>query len=229
MTEVKHADTTAPAATRSLGSHAGPAALDVGRELMTLNWLPAGYAHRDWLGEWAAVVLPRREASARLLMRASRALLDRYGLRQRYLRELGDHAWLLLPHAQMARAAELLAVAMLGGWVRHRLERQQVALQQRVLGPAKRSRALDFASTLRALPFPASGQWPVPMDGPQALFRLGASALAGMLDDESSGARERFTMRFAKGAIMPVTLAAAQRDEALAVIHAAATTESPGA
>jgi len=201
--------------------------MDVGRELMALNWLTAGYSHRDWLGEWANVVLPRREASLRLLMHASRVQIERFGLRERYLRDVGDHGWLLVPHAKMAHAAETLAVAMLGGWVRHRLERQQVALQQRVLGSDRRARALEYSGRLRALPFPPGGQWPVPVEGPPSLFRLGVCALAGMLENETTGAQQRFVMRFAKDTVVPLPLTPAQRDEALAVIQSAALDSPP--
>ena len=202
-----------------LGSGIG--SLDVGRRLMAFNWLTAGYAHRDWLGPWSDILEPRRDASLRLIRRASIVLLDRYDLRERYVRDVGGHSWLLQPHDQLVRVADLLGTAMLGGWVKSRLERQEVAQQVRVLGVERRKHALEYAQTLRALPYPgALGAWPVPLTGSTAVFRLGVSCMSALLDDVQSGARERYTLRFAAGMVTPLILTPTQRDESLALIHA---------
>lgn len=194
--------------------------LDVGRRMMAFNWLPAAYAHADWLGHWADALGPRGAVSMRVLQRASVALLDRHDLRVRYLREVGLHGWLLQSHREVSAIAEVLGTAMLGGWVRSRLERREVAAQQAVLGPQGRQLALRHALELKALPFaPDAAGWPVTADGPASLGRLGFSCLAALLDDATDGARERFTLRFARGTINPIELTKAQRSEALALIH----------
>jgi YOP proteins translocation protein K (YscK) len=194
--------------------------LDVGRRLMAFNWWTAGYAHRDWLGPWADILEPRERVGVRLMRRASIVLLNRYNLRERYVRDLGKNNWLLQPEPVLVRIANDLGTAMLGGWVQRRLERQEVAQQIRVLGPERRQQALKHAQTLRALPFPPdSTGWPVAMTGTASALRLGLSGLAALLDDERSGARERFTLRFGYGMVSPLVLSPAQRDEALALIH----------
>jgi YOP proteins translocation protein K (YscK) len=194
--------------------------LDVSRRLMAFNWMTAAYAHRDWLGPWADILEPRQQAGLRMMRRASIVLLNRYALQDRYVRDIGQHGWLLQPHPVLMRIATDLGVAMLGGWVMHRLERQEVALQVKVLGLEGRKAALAHAKTLRALPFaPGKGSWPVAPTGAATTLRLGLSALAAVLDDESTGARERLTLRFPAGMITPLVLTQAQRDEALALIH----------
>jgi hypothetical protein len=209
--------------------------LDVSRRLMAFNWMTAAYAHRDWLGPWADILEPRQQAGVRMMRRASIMLLNRYQLRERYVRDIGKHAWLLQPHAVLMRIATDLGVAMLGGWVMHRLERQEVALQVKVLGVDGRKTALAHAKTLRALPFaqgsaagsaPGRGAWPVAPTGSATTLRLGLSALAAVLDDESTGARERLTLRFPAGMITPLELTQAQRDEALALIHSCLADEA---
>jgi hypothetical protein len=194
-------------------------ALDVGRGLLAFNWLAAAYAHRDWLGPWSDILEPRSSASMRLMRRASVVLLDRYDLRQRYLRDLGRHGWLLQPQPVFKRMADALGTAMLGGWVQQRLERREVALQAKVLGPERRSRALSHAQSLRALPFPVGGSWPVTLSGPATVFRLGVSCMSALLDDPQSGARERFILRFSHGLVTPLGLSVPQHDEALALLH----------
>lgn len=195
--------------------------LDVGRRLMAFNWWTAGYAHRDWLGPWADILEPRDRVGVRLMRRASIVLLNRYNLRERYVRDLGKHNWLLQLEPVLIRIANDLGVAMLGGWVQRRLERQEVALQLRVLGAERRKLALQHAQTMRALPFaPDADGWPVSMTGSASAMRLGLSCLAALLDDEKSGARERFTLRFGYGMVSPLVLSPAQSDEALALIHA---------
>ena len=192
---------------------------DVGRRMMAFNWLPAAYAHTDWLGHWAEALGPRGAISMRVLQRASVALLERYDLRARYLREVGPHGWLLQSHRDVSAIAAVLGTAMLGGWVRGRLERREVAAQQAVLGVQGRQQALRHAHELRALPFTADAAgWPVATDGPDALGRLGISCLAALLDDATDGARERFTLRFAQGTVSALDLTKAQRAEALALI-----------
>jgi YOP proteins translocation protein K (YscK) len=196
--------------------------LDVGRRLMAFNWMTAGYAHRDWLGPWADILEPRHKAGLRMVRRASIVLLNRYQLRDRYVRDIGKHGWLLQPHNVLVKIANDLGTAMCGGWVLHRLERQEVALQLRVLGADGRKVALERARALRALPFaPNKAGWPVAATGASTTLRLGLSCLAAVLDDETSGARERLTLRFPAGMVVPLQLTAPQRDEALALIHAA--------
>lgn len=205
-----------------------PAALEQASRAMVFNWLPAAHAHRDWLGPWADLLEPRDRASMVLLRRASQVLLDRHGLRQRYLRASTDHAWLLEPEPVIRLAAQELGVAMLGGWVRHSLERAEVARQLLVLGSTHRARAMAHASTLQALPYPSGNatlgalseaRWPITLSGPEAVFQLGVSCLAALLSDESSGARERFVMRFSQGAVVPLQLDGAQRKEAQGLIQ----------
>jgi hypothetical protein len=212
---------------------ARPPPIDAGRHMMAFNWLPAAYAHADWLGHWNDVLQPREATSLRVLQRVSTVLLDRYGLRHRHLRDVGAHDWLLASHDAVTRLARELGTAMLGGWVRSRLERQEVGQQTLVLGAEGRRRALAHALLLRALP--TSPHSAPPTDtmphGPAAwgqtvmdthtVVRLGLSGMAALLDDRSTGARERFTLRFASGVISPLTLDAQRRDEAQQVIAAA--------
>jgi hypothetical protein len=199
-----------------------PVALDVGRRLMAFNWMTAGYAHRDWLGPWADIMEPRPQAGLRMVRRVSVVLLNRYDLRERYIRDVGEHGWLLQPHSVLVRAANELGTAMLGGWVMRRLERTEVALQLKVLGAEGRKTAMEHARTLRALPFAPDKQgWPVTPTGQATLLRLGLSCLAAVLNDHSTGARERLTLRFPSGLIVPLALSEPQRDEALALIHSA--------
>lgn len=187
---------------------------------MSFNWLLAAYAHRDWLGSWARVLEPRGGVSVRLLRRASAALLERHDLKQRYLKQADKHPWLLLPPASLQSAAQALGVAMLGGWVRNGLEREQVVQQLKVLGPEQRVVAMNHAASLRALPYPSSdGGWPMARLEPSSVFALGVSCMAALLTDHSSGSRERFLMHFAKGLIVPLELNDAQQDEALGLIH----------
>jgi YOP proteins translocation protein K (YscK) len=203
-------------------THAGaaPAALDVSRRLMAFNWMPAGYAHRDWLGPWADLLEPRATAGVRVVRRASIVLLNRYQLRERYIRDIGTDGWLLQSYTTLTRLAGEIGTAMLGGWVLRRLERQEVALQLKVLGAEGRQQALEHAHTMRALPFaPDKSGWPVSLTGPTARLRLGLSCMTTLLDDETNGARERLTLRFASGLIVPIALTRAQRDEALALVH----------
>ena len=119
-----------------------PAALDVSRRLMAFNWMPAGYAHRDWLGPWADILVPRRNAGPRVVRRASIVLLNGYQLRERYIRDIGTDGWLLQSYTALTRVASDIGTAMLGGWVLRRLERKEVALQLKVLGPEGRATAL---------------------------------------------------------------------------------------
>jgi hypothetical protein len=197
-------------------------ALDFGRQLMAFNWLTAGYAHRDWLGEWGDLLEPRSQASARLLRRASMVLLSRHGLRDRYLRETSRYTWLLRPSAVLMRVADQLGTAMLGGWVQHELQRQEVLTQIRVMGPERRASALVCAQRLKSLPFCVNqDRWPLGSDPSRAVQQLGLSGLAAMLNDHSSGARERFTFRFAPNTLTPVTLSDAQLEEAAQLVQQA--------
>ena len=204
---------------------ADPGPPDVGRRLLAFNWLPAGYAHDDWLGPWSPLLDPRSQASLRLLGRVSLALLERYELKERHLRDLGDHVWLLNTHKDILRLADEIGTAMLGGWVQQRIERRAVEDQTRSLGVERRHRALQHAQTLRALPkghragARGANGWPIAVEGLVGVYRLGVSCLAALLDDPQDGARERFTLRFAAGTVEPLFLEPAQRDEALALIH----------
>ena len=195
-------------------------ALDLSRRLMAFNWLTAAYAHRDWLGAWATILEPREKASLRLVRRASISLLDRLGLRERFIRELRDDAWVIDPHDRIKRIATALGTAMLGGWVRNRIDREQVALQVRVLGSTGRQQALERANTLAALPFPLAGAWPLALTGATVPLRLGISCLAALLESEKSGARERFLLRFPADMSCELLLSPRQRDEALSIIYA---------
>lgn len=199
---------------------AGPATIevDVGRRLMAFNWLTAGYAHRDWLGPWADLLDPRTHPSLRLLRRVSVVLLERHDLMNRFVRDPGRHTWLLEPQTRLARMAEVLGTAMLGGWVRGSVQRQEVALQNKVLGPQRRTQSLRWAQTLKALPYPGRDGWPVPLTGNAAVSRLGVSCLVA-LPEVGSGAAERTAMRFPLGTVVPLQLNGAQRDEALALLY----------
>jgi YOP proteins translocation protein K (YscK) len=171
--------------------------LDVGRRMMAFNWLPAAYAHPDWLGPWAEILGQRDTISTRVIQRASLVMLERYDLRVRYLRDVGTRSWLLKSHRMMMLIASELGTAMLGGWVRSRIERQEVSRQFEVLGGAGRQDALRYTHEMHALPFCQDpGGWAVPLIGPQSVTKLGISCLAALLDDDSDGARERFTLRF---------------------------------
>ncbi len=208
--------------TATAASPSGTAAVqvDVGRRLMAFNWLTAGYAHRDWLGPWAELLEPNSHPSLRLLRRVSVVLLQRHDLMNRFVRDLGRHTWLLEPQSQLTQMAEVLGTAMLGGWVRSSLQRQEVALQNKVLGPQRRAQSLRWAQTLKALPYPGRDGWPVPLTGNATVLRLGVSCLAA-LPEASSGAAERTAMRFPLGTVVPLQLSDAQRDEALALLYSA--------
>lgn len=189
--------------------------IDMGRHLMAFNWLPAAYAHSDWLGASANVLNPRDAASLRTIQRASLLLLDRYNLRDRYLRDAGHFSWLLQSHQKLSVVASALGTAMLGGWVKSRLERTEVALQHKLLGATGRQEALRYAHELKALPaLKREILWREPPAGPQDVLNLGLTCMAGLLQDTSTGARERFTLRFPHGAIQPVSLTNEQAKEA---------------
>jgi hypothetical protein len=205
--------------------------LDVGRRMMAFNWLPAAYAHADWLGPWAELLRERDGVSTRILQRASVALIDRYDLRVRYVRDAGANNWLLQSHRTVTVIAAELGTAMLGGWVRGRLERREVELQQAVLGTAGRQDALRYAHELKALPFPQSPTgWSFALTSPESIVKLGISCMVALLTDPSDGARERFTLRFAHGHITPLQLTKQQRYEAISLIHIVedATTSAAG-
>lgn len=190
--------------------------LDLDAGLMVFNWLPGLYAHRDWLGPWAPLLEPRERAGRRIVQGASRMLIEKHGLQGRHLRELGRHAWLLVRNDVLRRIAARLGTAMLGGWVRYRLERQAVRLQLQVLGEAGRQQALADAATLRALPFfnLEPGAWPPSRDPARTCVLLGTCCLATLLDDPRSGALQRFLLRFPLGTVTPLALSAPQREEA---------------
>ena len=193
--------------------------LDVGRRMMAFNWLPAAYAHADWLGPWAELLRERDAVSTRILQRASVALIDRYDLRVRYVRDAGANHWLMHSHLTVTAIARALGTAMLGGWVRGRLERREVEQQQAVLGMAGRQDALRYSHEFQALPFAKdSSGWPVPLSSPESVVKLGLSCLVSLLTDSTDGARERFTLRFAHGDVTPLTLTTRQREEAATLI-----------
>lgn len=215
------------------GAEAGvsrPPRLDLDAGLMVFNWLPGLYAHRDWLGPWGPLLEPRERAGRRIVQGASRMLIDKHGLQGRHLRELGRHAWLLVRNDVLRRIAERLGTAMLGGWVRNRLERQAVRLQLQVLGEAGRRQALADAGTLRALPFfnLEPGTWPPAQDPARTCMLLGTCCLATLLDDPDSGALQRFLLRFPLAAVTPLALSAPQREEAHQLIDSVLA-ESQGA
>jgi hypothetical protein len=212
---------SAIAATLPSRSHEMSAStLDDNSRLMIFNWLVATYAHRDWLGSWVRLLEPREGVAMRVLRRASSALLECHALSGRYLKQADEHGWLLLPPRSLEPVAQALGVAMLGGWVRNGLEREQVLQQLRVLGPGQRAAAMNHAESLRALPFSTSrGGWPMARMEPSSVFELGLSCLAALLTDQGAGSRERFLMRFPKGMVAPLELNQAQREEALSLIH----------
>lgn len=116
--------------------------------------------------------------------------------------------------------ASELGTAMLGGWVRSRIERQEVSRQFEVLSGSGRQDALRYTHEMHALPFcqnPAG--WGIPLIGPQSVTKLGISCLAALLDNDSDGARERFTLRFSHGQVTPLVLTTRQREEAVALIN----------
>lgn len=194
--------------------------LDVGRRMMAFNWLPAAYAHSDWLGPWADLLRERESVSTRILQRASIALIDRYDLRVRYVRDAGSNHWLLQSHVVVTAIATALGTAMLGGWVRGRLERREVEQQQAALGSVGRQDALRYAHELKALPVaPAPTGWPLPITSPESVVKLGISCMVALLTDNTDGARERFTLRFAHGHVTPLELNKRQRDEALTLVN----------
>lgn len=194
--------------------------LEQAGRLMAFNWLVAAHAHSAWLGPWAPLLEPRSAVDLRLLRRASTALLARHGLQNKYLAQVAEHGWLLVPPDSLYPVAEELGVAMLGGWVRSNLERTQVAQQLRLLRPAQRTAAMAYANTLKALPFCTEPDgWPVSRLEPSAVFELGVACLAALLTDARTGSRERFLMRFAPGVVAPLSLTPAQREEALALIN----------
>jgi hypothetical protein len=194
--------------------------IDVGRRMMAFNWLPAGYAHTDWLGGWADVLGDRGAVSMRTIQRASVMLLTRYDLRQRYLRDVGRHPWLLYPQQHVNIIAKGLGTAMLGDWVKTRLERAEVSLQHLVLGTLGRQEALRYAHELKALPkMTRESFWPEAPAKRDAVTHLGLSCMASLLDDVNAGARERFTLRFAYGTFIDLRLSPPQTKEAAAVIE----------
>lgn len=213
-----HASTAA-----GLRHRLSPAALVQASELMTFNWLVASYAHRDWLpGPWADLLEPRGQAGMALLRRASLVLMDRHHLRDRFLARADECPWMLLPADAVRPIADELGLAMLGGWVRGGLEREQVAQQVRVLGAERRQRALQYAARLTSLPDPEHGdRWPIELLGPASVVELGISCMAALLEGDAgtqpgrdSGAQERFAMRFPRGLIVPLRLTLTQREEA---------------
>ena len=205
-------------------SHAlSPMQLNAQRQLMSFNWMVAARAHPDWLGVWVDPLASRGRTDRRLLQRISQALLERHGLMDRYLLDADQHPWLFWSPEPLQLMAQELGVAMLGGWVRDALEREQVLQQRRVLTADQRDMALRYANALRGLPFPADpGGWPVPLSGAASLFELGMSCLAALLQDEqgldSDGTHGRFLMRFACGQIVPLVLTLDQREEARALV-----------
>lgn len=203
--------------------------LELAGHLMVFNWLLAAYAHADWLGPWAELLAPRDAAGMRLLRRASLALLARHDLQERFLQaaDIEAHPWLLMSPQQIQPVAQELGVAMLGGWVRTRLEREQVAQQRQVLNAEQRATAMRHAAALRGLPYANEAGWPLSRLEPDAVAELGVSCMAALLDNPRSGARERFTMQFARGMVVPLALSNLQRQEATNLI--ASQLETAGA
>ncbi len=193
--------------------------LDLSAELIAFNWLPAAYAHPDWLAEWAPLLTPRSEVSVRLAQHVSRALLDRYDLRSRFVGDVGQHGWLMQPHSVVMRLADDLGLAMLGGWVRLALERREVERQVAILGPQRRNTALQYGCALRALPYPAERNWPMMPHDSDTVVKLGLSCMLALLDAPVTGARERFCLRFPRDTFCDIVLSNAAKSEAMGVIH----------
>lgn len=197
---------------------------------MIFNWLLASYAHVDWLGPWTRLLEARDAVDMRLLRRVSLALVEHHGLQHRYLHTAQEFPWVLLPLTEVLPLAQELGVAMLGGWVRTHLEREHVAEQRQVLTAEQRTSAMRHATLLKALPYPHHPLgWPLVRLDPEAVIELGVSCMAAVLDDSSTGSRERFSMRFARGLVVPVALTKAQRTEALEVMqwHSAGAQDLP--
>jgi hypothetical protein len=127
--------------------------------------------------------------------------------------------------------AQDLGLAMLGGWVRNSLEREQVAQQLHVMSPQQRATAMQYALSLQTLPYPTSDHgWPLSQLEPSSIFQLGVSCMAALLTDESSGSKERFAMRFPRALVVPLELSDAQRQEALHLVreHTRISSITPG-
>jgi hypothetical protein len=195
-------------------------AVQIEAQLMKFNWLPASYAHSDWLGEWAETLKPPHKRSHRLLRHVSKVLLEHNQLLTRYLKKTGETDWLLLPNNVLKPIAQALGIAMLGGWVRNGLSNQQVQQQLRVLTNAQRMAAIRYANELKALPYSNSGQgWLIDELKPSSLSKLGVGCMAALLEDEQTGAKTRFLMHFRQNFMRHVELNEAQRQEAKLLIH----------
>ena len=204
-------------------------ALEQAARLMRFNWLVAADAHGDSLSPWGPLFQSGGHDDIRLLRRVSWSLLERHHLTTRYLHSTDDLAWLLLPLDVLKQVAQTLGVAMLGGWVRNGLAREQVSRQLKVLGPTQRLAAMSYAGSLAALPYSTSGAgWPLSSDRPGAVVELGVSCMAALLGDEGRGARRRFLMRFPEGFAVPIWLSDPQRLEALALIRQLTVTGPSG-
>lgn len=202
------------------GTHRlAPAAHAAAADLLVFNWLPAAYAHEAWLDDTLCDGRAQGRLSRRALCRASASLLQRQGVATRHPAGLQDRRWLLLSDALLRELALELGVAMLGGWVRDGLQREQVAHQRRVLSPAQRAQALVHAGRMRWLPFPAT-PWPLAADEAGAVLALGASCLAVLLAQRDDGAAPRLALRFAPGTLLPLTLDDGQRAEAAGLVAA---------
>jgi hypothetical protein len=218
--------------TTSSSTHAlSPTRLEHLVRVMRFNWCVAAHAHPDWREPWQtpnAPTVASSRPSMRMLQRMSRAMLIRENLMRRHLDPAHPHSpWLVLSRTQLRPLAHTLGLAMLGGWVRNSLEREQVAQQLQVLGPQGRASALQYAHTLSALPFSQNGQgWPLSALAPAAVEQLGLACLAALLAHDAQGCQTRFLMRFAANSIAPITLSTLQRSEACALISAHIVTET---
>jgi hypothetical protein len=186
-------------------------------DLLVFNWLPALYAHDDWLGPWRQALKPQGRASRRMLCHASAALLRQQDLTSRHVSDVRGREWLLLPDDKLHAAAIELGTAMLGGWVRNGLQREDVARQRRILAPQQRANALAYSSRFKALPFPPR-PWPLPDDEGIALVSLGASAMVALLHRWNDGAAQRVSLRFSSAMITTLALAQTQQEEAMQLL-----------
>lgn len=178
-----------------------------------LQDLPAAFAHDDWLGPWAG--LSEKGASVRLrtLLHASRMLRQHHHLAPVEAQTLRSQLWITWSDEDVRELAIDLACAMLGGWVRHGIEREEVHAQRQVMNAAQRERALHWSLALQVLPMPAT-PWPLPGLTPDALLTLGCSGLHAVLRARDPGLAQRWMLRCPEARLVPIMMSDGQCIEA---------------
>jgi hypothetical protein len=187
--------------------------------LFELNWLPALYAQPVWWDAWAP---HRREpvwGLQRLVHRVSDELLRAHRLFERFGDERNTPPWLMWPSAALDAATHRIGRIALAQRVRGALGRAQVLRTIDLLGGAGRDDALADALRWPALSATLHESDALPNSAAE-VARLGARVLCGLLDDKSTGLRERLGFRFADAHADPIALSAAQREEAQAWLAA---------